>query len=611
MGSCVSRIETQVMVSRCRARKRYMKLLLRSRRSLSASLSFYLRSLRSSGSSLLHFSSAESSLHLHLHQAPPPPPPPPAPAPVSPSVSTSWTSTTASTTTNATALPPPPPPPETPATAGGGWDYWEMFVPTEQRCEWEETAGSEKKEVAVVAGRQGKELVEIMRELEEYFMKSADAADEVSGVLELPLSAHHLSTSASGRMSNNGRSISSWSGIQMGGSGKLINGLGFRKLGEECGMLVTKTGVTNVNPGVNDNAVASSSHCLTLERLYAWEKKLYHEVKNAEKLKMEHEKRVEQVRRMEVKRADYIKTEKTKKEVEKLESLLEVASQAIQTTSDEIIKLRETQLYPQLLHLIKGFTSMWRSMYECHQVQTHIVEQLKYLNAVPSNEPTSELHRQSTLQLEAELQQWHQSFTDLVKAQRDYIHSLTGWLRLSLYQFNKNPLIRSIQDSTIYSLCEKWQLEIDHAPDKVASEGIHSLLTVVHAIVVQQVEEHKQKKRCENANKALEKRAAELRSVESKYGPYSLPGTKKGKNPVSEKRAKVDMLKSKAEEEKAKHEKAVGVTRAMTLNNLQMGLPHVFQAITGFSSVCTEGFEKVYNQAKSMDQGHDVKRLMA
>ena len=75
---------------------------------------------------------------------------------------------------------------------------------------------------------------------------------------------------------------------------------------------------------------------------------------NAEKIKMEHDKRVEQLRRLEVKRADYMKTEKTKKEVEKLESLMEVAAQAINTTSAEIVKLRENELYPQLLDLVKG-----------------------------------------------------------------------------------------------------------------------------------------------------------------------------------------------------------------------------------------------------------------
>jgi len=69
---------------------------------------------------------------------------------------------------------------------------------------------------------------------------------------------------------------------------------------------------------------------------------------------MEHEKKLALLRKMEMKRAEYVKAEKTKKEVEKLESQMMVASQAIDSTSTEIIKLREVELYPQLLELVKG-----------------------------------------------------------------------------------------------------------------------------------------------------------------------------------------------------------------------------------------------------------------
>lgn len=251
-------------------------------------------------------------------------------------------------------------------------------------------------------------------------------------------------------------------------------------------------------------------------------------------------------------------------------------------------------------------------MYEFHQVQTHIVQQLKYLNCIPSTEPTSEIHRQSTLQLELEAQQWHISFCNLIKAQRDYIQSLTGWLRLSLFQVGNNPYNKSKQDSAIYSFCEEWQLAINNAPDKVASEGIKSFLTVIHAIVIQQAEEQKQKRRSESVFKELEKKAGELRSLESKHGPYSIAEASgdTSKDPVREKRAKVEALRSRAEDEKAKYEKSINVTRAMTMSNLQMGLPHVFQAMTGFANVCTQAFESVHNQAKSTDELHNVKMIM-
>ncbi|KAK8607450.1 hypothetical protein V6N13_053185 [Hibiscus sabdariffa] len=209
---------------------------------------------------------------------------------------------------------------------------------------------------------------------------------------------------------------------------------------------------------------------------------------NAEAIEIEREKRVVHLRKLEVKRADYMKTEKTKKEVEKLESQMMVALQAIETTSAEIIKLRELELYPQLIEVVKG---------------------------------------QSTHQLELEVQQWHLSFCNLVKAQRDYIQSLSGWLRLSHFQFSKNPILRNSQESKIYAFYEEWHLAIDKILNKVASEGIKSFLTVIHAIVVQQAEEYKQKKKADSACKDFENKDAELISLESKYSPFSMPETNK------------------------------------------------------------------------------------
>ncbi|KAE8727124.1 putative L-ascorbate peroxidase 3-like [Hibiscus syriacus] len=547
MGCWYSRIDREEIVSRSKARKRYMKQLVKARQALASSHSMYLRSLRGTGSALLQFSNNETTtprLYNHHNHTPPPP--------MSPGSDT-WTS---STIASVVLRPPPPPPPQS-----SNWDFWDPFVPaTESRLatedEWEAaTSVSEavvtattptiravsmaappsavtgftkdtESELAMVVSRNSKELVEIVKEVDEYFLKAADAGSQLSLLLE-----------------------------------------------------VSSPNFPAQSKGHNYGTVLSRSHSSTIERLYAWEKKLYQEVKNAETIKMEHEKRVVRLRKLELKRAEYVKTEKTKKEIEKLESQMMVASQAIKTISTEIIQLRESELYPQLLDLVKGLMCMWRSMYEIHQVHTHIVQQLKYLKFIPSNEPTAEVHRQSTLQLEFEVQQWHSSFCNLVKAQRDYIQSLAGWLRL-----------------------------IDRIPDKVASEGIKSFLTVIHTIVIQQAQKHKQKKKADSTSKEFEKKVAKLRSLESKHGSFSMP--EMSKYPVTEKRTKVEMLRAKAAEEKNKHEKLVSVTRAMTLNNLQMGFPHVFQAMVGFSSVCMQAFESVYNQAKAIGEDHDVKRIL-
>ncbi|KAK4490485.1 hypothetical protein RD792_001162 [Penstemon davidsonii] len=541
----------------------------------------------------------------------------------------SWTTT--STTTSSAIQPPPPPPPPLPTSST--WDFWDPFMPSSGRSvdeeEWEETTTmsevaatttaaaqsvaappsmvtatatattTSSSELAVVVSTKSKDLVEIIKELDDYFLKAADAGTPLSLLLEIPNCSFN-SQASYGKDYGHGKSF-----------GPLLWTLGsessrWNAFGKYC-----EDPIANNVPCMG--VESKTTHCSTVERLYAWEKKLYQDVKNAEYLKIEHEKKTATLRKLEVKSADYFKSEKAKKEVEKLESQMMVAVQAIETTSVEIIKLRESELYPQLLDLVKGLMNMWRNMYEFHQVQAHIVQQLKYLNCIPSTNPTSEIHRQSTLQLELEAQQWHLSFCNLVKTQQEYIQSLTGWLRLSLFQVGKNPIHKTKADSAVYSLCEEWQLSINNAPDKVASEGIKSFLTVIHGIVVQQSEEQKQKKKSESAFKELEKKAMELRSLEGKYGPYSIPESSSNdinKNPVREKRAKVDALRAKAEDEKAKYEKSVGLTRAMTMNNLQMGLPHVFQAMTGFANVCTQAFESVHNQANSIDDLHNVKMIL-
>lgn len=111
---------------------------------------------------------------------------------------------------------------------GSTWDFWDPFVPSSgprsgtEEEEWEDEAAttttttvtpmraaanvaatpsvvsgfSKESEMAVVVSRQGKELVEIIKELDEYFLRAADAGGFVSGSLEVrSFSNHHLGNS--------------------------------------------------------------------------------------------------------------------------------------------------------------------------------------------------------------------------------------------------------------------------------------------------------------------------------------------------------------------------------------------------------------------------------
>ncbi|XVF73527.1 hypothetical protein PTKIN_Ptkin12aG0208700 [Pterospermum kingtungense] len=356
----------------------------------------------------------------------------------------------------------------------------------------------------------------------------------------------------------------------------------------------------------------SKSLCSTLDRLLAWEKKLYEEVKAREGVKIEHEKKLSALQSQEYKGEDETKIDKTKASITRLQSLIIVTSQAVSTTSTAIIGLRDSDLVPQLVEICHGFRYMWGSMHQYHEVQNNIVQQVRGLiNRSGKGDSTSELHRQATRDLESAVSAWHSSFCRLIKFQRDFIRSLHGWFKLTLLPVsNDNAGGNTTEPSDAYVFCDEWKLALDLVPDTVASEAINSFINIVHVISVKQTEELKIQKRTETTSKELEKKASSLRNIERKfYHSYSMVGIGvpdsgpdhgqglDARDPLAEKKSELAACQRRVEDEMLRHAKAVEVTRAMTLNNLQTGLPGVFQALTSFSALFTESLESVCSRS--------------
>ncbi|KAI3444796.1 hypothetical protein Pfo_001461 [Paulownia fortunei] len=437
-----------------------------------------------------------------------------------------------------------------------------------------------------------KDLAEIVAAIREYFDKAASAGEQVSDMLEtgraqLDRSFKQLRKTvyhSSGMLSN---LSSSW-------TSKPPLAVKYR-----------------FEPSSIEQSGGPKSLCSTLERLLAWEKKLYEEVKAREGVKIEHEKKLSSLQSQEYRGGEEAKLDKTKASIKRLQSLIVVTSQAVSTTSSAIIGLRDSDLVPQLVELCHGFMYMWRSMNQFHEVQNDIVQQVRGLvNHTNKGESTSDLHRQATRDLESAVSAWHSSFCRLVKFQRDFVCSLHGWFKLTLLPVNSDPTNGNKELSEVFAFCDEWKLALDRIPDTVASEAIKSFINVVHSIYLKQTEELKVKKRTETASKELEKKASSLRNIEKKYyHSYSMVGiglpdtgpdnghVLDARDPLAEKKAELATCQRRVEDEMLKHSKAVEVTRAMTLNNIQTGLPGVFQAMTSFSTLMTEALETVCNRS--------------
>ncbi|KAL4600075.1 hypothetical protein ACB092_11G171900 [Castanea dentata] len=437
-----------------------------------------------------------------------------------------------------------------------------------------------------------KDLKEIVEAIKEYFDREAAAGDQVSEMLEvgraqLDRSFRQLKKTVYHSNSMLSNLSSSW-------TSKPPLAVRYR-----------------LDAGSLDEPGGPKSLCCTLDRLLAWEKKLYGEVKAREGVKIECEKKLSALQSQEYKGEDETKLDKTKASINKLKSLRIVTSQAVSTTSTAIIGLRDSDLVPQLVELCHGFMYMWRSMHQYHEVQNDIVQQVRGLvNQSTKVDSTSELHRQATRDLESAVSAWHSSFCRLIRFQRDFIRSLHGWFKLTLLPVDNDNINANREASDVYAFCDEWKLALERVPDTVASEAIKSFVNVVHVITVKQSEEFKIRKRTETASKELEKKASSLRSIEKKfYNSYSMVGiglpdagpdngqALDARDPLAEKKSELTACQRRVEDEMLRHSKAVEVTRAMTLNNLQTGLPGVFGALTNFSALFTEALQTVCNRS--------------
>lgn len=108
---------------------------------------------------------------------------------------------------------------------------------------------------------------------------------------------------------------------------------------------------------------------------------------------------------------------------------------------------------------------LWRRIYECHQVQNHISQQLSHLPNQQRVDPTTDYHQQAAAQLKTEVTFWYNSFCKLAKSQRDYVGALCRWIQLTDCLVDDHE--RTGSSAALHTLCQEWRLALDRLPDKV------------------------------------------------------------------------------------------------------------------------------------------------
>ncbi|XP_057802414.1 nitrate regulatory gene2 protein-like [Salvia miltiorrhiza] len=239
-------------------------------------------------------------------------------------------------------------------------------------------------------------------------------------------------------------------------------------------------GVEDLSNNLFDNfCMVSGSHASTLDRLYAWEKKLYDEVKAGQMLKSNFDQKCRLLRQQESQGEN---ADKTRAAVKGLHSRIRVAIQRIDSISKKIEEIRDKELQPQLEELIEGLRKMWEMMVECHKLQLHTIS----VSQMPGSTKIiiqSDSRRQITIHLKNELSSLSSIFTKWISAQKLYVESINKWLVKCVLLPQNNPKRNKrmrplpIQNTgpPIYKICGAWLEMIDTLPFKGVVDSIKDL----------------------------------------------------------------------------------------------------------------------------------------
>ncbi|KAI5075212.1 hypothetical protein GOP47_0009288 [Adiantum capillus-veneris] len=470
-------------------------------------------------------------------------------------------------------------------------------------------SGAPKKTTGPAVLLKEKTLAEAMQYIDEFCVRAYHCGRDVSSMLETQM---HYQPKANG-MKDSLKAFNSvtshWSrktpSFVMGDSDEGDDVL-------ECGM--------------------AGSHASTLERLYAWERKLHHEVKEGRLLRMAFDQKFKELHILNAKGGDQINRDKLKATIKKLDMRLLVAIRAISAASSRIQELANDELYPQLLEMLGGLTSMWRIMAQCHQTQTAIALELRNLEGLVLESEATESHKRATAKLKHELEKLQTHLQSWIWSQKKYINELNEWIRRCYKirepskesaKLDKKVSSDWTEKAPIFQLLRAWRGSIvDLSPD-IYVNGIKRFVAAIRALEEHQLIELKSKMQAEKSTKRLGRQTLFLDKLEREYTEIKganltfspsrllrLPSARK----IPEKRARLDKYKTQVETEKHVYFTAAQARKNTTVDLLQQQLPSLFESWSSFAEDAEKMYEKVREMAEAGDtpnkQNGPVARLI-
>ncbi|XP_047341165.1 protein ALTERED PHOSPHATE STARVATION RESPONSE 1-like [Impatiens glandulifera] len=428
-------------------------------------------------------------------------------------------------------------------------------------------------------------LIKIFSDLDDLFLKASQSASDVSKMLEANrLHFHSNFAGNQGHIDHSARvmRVITWN--------KSFKGL-----------------PNNADDGKDDDIESEEleTHATVLDKMLAWEKKLYDEVKAGEQMKLDYQKKVASLNKLKKHNASIDTLERTKAAVSHLHTRYIVDMQSMDSTVSEINRLRDHQLYPKLVQLVDGMATMWQTMYTYHTEQHNIASALKFVDMSQSLKETSAHHHERTIQLHVVIQEWQLQFEKLIKHQKDYVKSLNSWLKPNLIPIDNNLKEKVSspsrpQNPPIHDLLQNWNDFLGKLPDELARTSIANFAAVIQTIVHSQEDELKLRARCDETIKEINRKTRQFEDWYRKYVQRRVPPEEDEveraaaeKELVDEKKLAVETVQKRLEVEEESYRQQCVQVREKSLTSLKTALPELFRVLSEFSNACSEMFSRL------------------
>ncbi|KAJ0976097.1 hypothetical protein J5N97_018062 [Dioscorea zingiberensis] len=653
MGCALSQIEGEEPVMRCRERRHLMRDAVAARHAFAAAHSAYAVSLKNTGAALSDFgygeslaphppsSSSPSSLAVAAvagplppigSSFPPPPPPPPGltseqrsssmpplpvhkptkpqldpafipeedpipDAPVQASAELPSSSSTYDFIFSNHNIPAPEkseieeekakdPVPEKPAETPDKVVEEPLRPPPKQGKKGKQVVAGEGKKVkiagvATAGAQRSASLLQVLNELDDHFLAASESAHEVSKMLEVTRIHYHSNFAESqGHIDHSARV-----------------------------MRVITWNRSHIPEDDGADKDEFETHATVLDKMLAWEKKLYDEVKAGEHMKIEYQKKIALLNKQKKQRSNPESLERTKAAVSHLHTRYVVDMQSMDSTIAEINRLRDHLLYPKLVDLVDGMAKMWEAMHSHHASQVKIAGELRALDSSHAARETSEQQYERTVQLWQVVREWHSQLQKLMAHQKEYINALNEWLKLNLIpiEINIKEKVSSphqVLRPPIQALLVTWHDQLEKLPDELAKGAIFNFSAVINAIMISQQEELKLKEKCEDSRKEYNRKMRAFDDWYHKYSQKAATLASEGTDlqssdgaiqtdPVQERKLAVEIVKSRLDNELESYQKLCKQVREKSFATLKNHLPELFRSLSGFALACSEMYKKL------------------